>query len=198
MYVKVSIYILPDIHTLTHMYNTCAYDSLLPSLFCVFVQQREKRGKRRAEERREESNTQPHRYTMTPPSPLLFLFLLSLLLSPSSSSACKSATDCSLNGDCDPITQRCVCDSAWKGSTCSTLNLLPLSKQAVVTGAYRPREREARGARGRTRGRNDAASPYKTSWGASVLKSEEDGLYHMFVSELTGNCTCTPLYVKIP
>lgn len=85
--------------------------------------------------------------------------------------ACSTDSDCSLNGDCDTATGVCACDAAWTGSRCSTLALEPLDPERVIEGAYRP------GAR--------------TSWGANVLRSEEDGLYHMFVAEMKGNCTLT-------
>lgn len=98
-------------------------------------------------------------------SALLFQFLLLL------AAACNNSLDCSLNGICDVSTSICTCDPAWKGMKCSTLNLLPLEPSRVISGAYRPGKR--------------------TSWGANVLHSKEDGKYHMFVAEMKGECTLT-------
>ena len=82
---------------------------------------------------------------------------------------CTSTLDCSLNGDC--VSGQCHCDAAWKGVSCQQLNLVPMTPTRVVEGAYRPGSR--------------------TSWGANVLQSPEDGLFHMFVAEMKGNCTLT-------
>jgi hypothetical protein len=75
------------------------------------------------------------------------------------SGQCASALDCSLNGVC--AAGLCDCDPAWTGPQCATLNLVPMDLDRVVEGAYRPGTR--------------------TSWGANVLRSDEDGLYHMCV-----------------
>jgi len=96
--------------------------------------------------------------------------LLSLIITQASAATC-TPTQCSLNGDCNSVGD-CVCDPAWKGKTCSQLNLLPLDETKVVNGVYKPKK-------------------HRTSWGANVLQSSEDHLYHMFVAEMKSNCTLT-------
>ena len=101
---------------------------------------------------------------------MILLLLTHLLLH--TTNACKNSNlGCSLNGICDLSTNTCNCDPAWKGTTCSELNLLPLEPKRVLNGAYRPGKR--------------------TSWGANVLYSKEDNKFHMFVAEMKGDCTLT-------
>ena len=101
---------------------------------------------------------------------MLLLSFLSLLLLPTPTTPCTTSHDCSLNGHC--LSATCTCDPAWKGPTCSSLNLLPLTPAQATHGAYRPKD-------------------HRTSWGANVLYSKEDDLYHMFVAEMAGQCTLT-------
>ena len=81
---------------------------------------------------------------------------------------CVSDLDCSLNGVCGYITTGvCECDLPWTGDSCGVLRRLPAnaSRQASVYGY----------------------SPNVTSWGASILRGEEDPpMYHMFVAEIPG------------
>ena len=77
---------------------------------------------------------------------------------------CRSAFDCGLNGDC--LSGSCLCDAAWKGDTCTVLNLIPMEPDVAKRGAYREGTR--------------------TSWGASVHHSEEDNHNHMFAAEMKG------------
>ena len=102
----------------------------------------------------------------------LFISVLSIfsMLLETSMSSCTTSLDCSLNGDC--VTSTCACDPAWKGPTCSSLNLLPLAPSQAINGVYRPPH-------------------HRTSWGANVLFSTEDQLFHMFVAEMKGKCTLT-------
>ena len=58
-----------------------------------------------------------------------------------------------------------------KGPACTQLNLVPISPERAASGSYRDGNR--------------------TSWGANVLYSPVDGLYHMIVAEMKGNCTLT-------
>eukprot|EP01063_Lacrimia_lanifica_P001128 TRINITY_DN10547_c0_g1_i1.p1 TRINITY_DN10547_c0_g1~~TRINITY_DN10547_c0_g1_i1.p1 ORF type:complete len:382 (+),score=71.61 TRINITY_DN10547_c0_g1_i1:103-1248(+) len=101
---------------------------------------------------------------------LCTMALLATALSHAGDSTCSSAAECSLNGAC--VSGRCVCDAAWAGPRCSRLNLVPMDRDAAERGVYRP---------------TDGA----TSWGASVVHSKEDGLYHMFAAQMKGNCTLT-------
>ncbi|GMH50982.1 hypothetical protein TL16_g00918 [Triparma laevis f. inornata] len=98
-----------------------------------------------------------------------FLTSLLTLTTILTSSACASSKDCGLNGDC--LESICSCDPAWTGPTCTTLNLIPLSSTSADNGVYK----------------HDTS----TSWGANVLFSSEDNLYHMYVSEMKNNCTLT-------
>ncbi|GMI28004.1 hypothetical protein TeGR_g8808 [Tetraparma gracilis] len=106
-----------------------------------------------------------------PPAPAAALFCIMLLSSALShgASACSSALDCALSGDC--VSGTCACDAAWSGPSCTTLNLVPMAPTQASSGAYR--------------------HATQTSWGANVLFSEEDNQYHMFVAEMANNCTLT-------
>ena len=89
---------------------------------------------------------------------------------------CNTDEDCSLNGICQLSTATCLCDAAWGGDVCSTLNLLPVPADpaAAVAVAYPPPD--------------DFNTT--TSWGGSVVKAE-DGLYHMFAAEMLNSCGMT-------
>ena len=103
------------------------------------------------------------------PPPLLFL----LVTAPTSASStpqnkiCATSNDCGLNGDC--VSSSCVCDPAWTGSTCTKLNLVPVTPDFAEAGVYKHGS--------------------QTSWGANVLREDGDGLFHMFVAEMQNNCT---------
>lgn len=45
-----------------------------------------------------------------------------------SSFDCETDMDCSLLGDCDKDTKKCVCDPGWTGDHCEKVNLLPIGK----------------------------------------------------------------------
>jgi len=76
---------------------------------------------------------------------------------------------CGLNGLYDQSLEKCICYPAWTGPSCTTLNLVPMTPQEAESGVYK--------------------HGTQTSWGANVLYTEEDKLYHMFVSEMRNNCT---------
>lgn len=44
---------------------------------------------------------------------------------PTPGGKCTTDLDCSLNGICSNATKTCECDSAWKGTKCATLNIIP-------------------------------------------------------------------------
>lgn len=92
---------------------------------------------------------------------ILFVLLAAFL----EAQACVDDSDCSFNGKC--AAAACACDDAWTGGQCDRFNFAPLSNN---TG---------RGLR--TREQNGT---YSSSWGGSVLLGE-DGLYHMWASEMT-------------
>ena len=78
---------------------------------------------------------------------------------------CRHDEDCSLNGEC--IEGKCRCRAAWSGSRCHKLVTLPTTRDA--------------GYRRVDYGKNTS------SWGGAVLRGP-DGLYHMWVSEITNHC----------
>ncbi len=41
---------------------------------------------------------------------------------------CESEMDCSLLGDCDKDTHKCICDLGWTGDHCEKAHLLPTNK----------------------------------------------------------------------
>lgn len=99
-------------------------------------------------------------------SPYLRLSVLGLLLCTPALSTCTDDEGCNLNGVCQTTTGTCLCDPGWGGATCGLLSLLPLQVGAS--------------------GMNEI--PTSSSWGGSVVYSEEDGQYHMFFSEILDNC----------
>ena len=78
---------------------------------------------------------------------------------------CRNDEDCSLNGKC--LGGTCECRPAWSGHRCHTLVTLPANRNA--------------GYRRVDHGRNTS------SWGGAVLRGH-DGLFHMWVSEITEHC----------
>ena len=82
---------------------------------------------------------------------------------------CASDADCSYNGICKRGSggASCACSPAWRGSQCSTLNLLPARPDAGLNAS-------------------DAGGPL-SSWGGTVLAGD-DGKWHMHVAEFVGQC----------
>ena len=75
---------------------------------------------------------------------------------------CSTSADCSgYNGDCDTSTGQCACHLGWSGTTCATV--------AFSAGARR------------------AFNSSLWTWGGSMAR-DDDGLIHMFASELTNDC----------
>ena len=75
---------------------------------------------------------------------------------------CTTSADCSgYNGDCDTSTGQCACHLGWSGTTCATV--------AFSAGARR------------------AFNSSLWTWGGSMAR-DDDGLIHMFASELTNDC----------
>ena len=88
-------------------------------------------------------------------------------LPPSGGGPCTTALGCGLNGVCSAGT--CHCRSAWTGDHCQTLALEPAS----LTAGYH---------------HVNADGTKASSWGGSVLWSNEDERWHMFASELVNSC----------
>ena len=92
---------------------------------------------------------------------------------------CRSEDDCELNGRCEA--GRCRCDSGWKGDSCGQLDLLP-AKAMPDNGYNRLHEKPAG----------------YSSWGGSIIRDDESGLFHMFAAEMDKSCGinlwCGPLH----
>eukprot|EP01084_Bolivina_argentea_P221540 375188_1 len=81
------------------------------------------------------------------------------------STVCKTAFDCSFNGDC--VNNICTCYPQWMGPFCAVLNLKPTNKtygyQYTINGQR------------------------VSSWGGAVVM-DDDGNYHMYAAELSMYC----------
>ena len=111
-----------------------------------------------------------HAYKTITISTIRMLSLLLLAAPGLTAALCASASDCGLNGDC--LTDgTCACEPAWTGSSCTELNLVPMSRDEVERGAYR----------------RDTS----TSWGGVPVFSEDDNLWHLYLAEMADNCTLT-------
>ena len=73
--------------------------------------------------------------------------------------ACRTAFDCSLSGEC--VDGACQCYAGWKGADCGALDLLP----APIAGAP-----------------GWAPTGTKTTWGGTAMYGAEDGKYHMLAT----------------
>ena len=89
-----------------------------------------------------------------------------LLLAVTSSAACQSDLDCSLNGICS-TNQTCTCDAPWGGAACELLIRGPT--RVTGGGIY-------------------GYAPNVTSWGGNVIRGD-DGTWNMWVSEMIGGCS---------
>jgi|EP01048_Picozoa_sp_COSAG05_P008137 hypothetical protein len=86
-----------------------------------------------------------------------------LLLASAAAAACSTATDCSLGGVCER--GECKCDPAFRGPTCSELNLRPSSKAPLL----------------------DIGNA-TASWGGFPVYDDADNLWHLFYAEFLNNC----------
>lgn len=93
---------------------------------------------------------------------LPMLFITTALVS--SASACLDDLDCSLNGVCSG--GNCVCAVPWMGTTCALLNRTAAPNRGIF-----------------------GFSPNITStWGGNVLR-DDNGTFHLYVSEIDGGLT---------
>jgi hypothetical protein len=80
------------------------------------------------------------------------------------SANCNSSMDCQLNGEC--VNRACLCDSAWAGEYCDQLDI---DNGSVVYGY--------------------GITPNTSSWGGGPpVYDPISKQYHLFVTELAGNC----------
>eukprot|EP00035_Acanthoeca_spectabilis_P000400 m.73039 g.73039 ORF g.73039 m.73039 type:complete len:418 (+) comp10188_c0_seq1:1-1254(+) len=77
---------------------------------------------------------------------------------------CTGDGDCSLNGVCTGGV--CVCDAAWTGPNCSSLNFLPANK---------------------SQGFNHVGSSW-SSWGGSAVQDPKTGRWYLGVDEMSEHC----------
>eukprot|EP00041_Stephanoeca_diplocostata_P028645 m.825352 g.825352 ORF g.825352 m.825352 type:complete len:393 (-) comp23406_c0_seq47:2227-3405(-) len=99
-------------------------------------------------------------------SSAIALFLVFFAVPESSAFSCTSSSDCQLNGACDTTTGACVCDRAWKGSTCGDL--------AIDSGstAY-----------------GNGVTPNTSCWGGGPpVYDAATQQYHLFATEIAGHC----------
>eukprot|EP01079_Euglenida_sp_SAG-EU17-18_P003709 gene3709-690_t len=82
-------------------------------------------------------------------------------------SACTTAMECSLHGEC--VAGACKCDPGWAGRDCGVLKLAPTATNDVGSGAIYP-----------------PPGSNMSSWGGGVIRW--GGKYHLFVSEMGGHC----------
>lgn len=78
--------------------------------------------------------------------------------------ACKTDSDCSLNGVC--TSGACVCDAAWTNGNCSMLAMLP-AKQCYPDASL---------------GCGFFEGEHTTTWGGSIIKGG-DGRWYMLAAE---------------
>ena len=95
---------------------------------------------------------------------------------PLSSSSCSSAKDCELLGDC--VAGQCVCHPGFKGKSCGTVDLAPLS--ATTGGIVWPPSLMGEGEAAAAQ--ESGATNTTFSWGFTVVYSPEDKLYHAAVN----------------
>ena len=94
-----------------------------------------------------------------------------VLLSSGLIAGCQTDQNCSLNGVCENGT--CSCDKPWAGDRCQTLKIAPgkVGVNDIPLCAYH------------------GDGPNSTSWGASILRAPEDGLYYAWVASMVGGCS---------
>ena len=96
-------------------------------------------------------------------------FVILVLLTMINGGVC-CLNDCQLNGECvrsKSNTYACTCDVGWAGSDCGLLDLNPTPTIAYGYGT----------------------TPNTSSWGGGPPAYDNvTGLYHLFVSELAGDC----------
>lgn len=95
--------------------------------------------------------------------------------------SCTTSADCAYNGECvkstddDDADHRtdpesvgvCRCFAGWMGTTCEVFDLMPVNPQ---------------------RGGLKLPNHDSSTWGGSVVFNEDDGMYHMFASEILYDC----------
>ena len=74
--------------------------------------------------------------------------------------ACSTAADCAWLGDC--VSNACVCRHGWQGSTCAEVAFSPSSARRAFPSSL-------------------------WTWGGSTAR-DDDGVVHMFASEITNGC----------
>ena len=117
--------------------------------------------------------------------------------------SCSSDMSCSLNGVCAHPTGQCVCDTAWTGDRCQTLRVLPADRASglrlrgntdrsddATAGSSSSSAVPAAPSSSSSSSTGGAGVPPRniSTWGGAVQYSEEDGLWHMWASQMRGFC----------
>ena len=85
---------------------------------------------------------------------------------------CGGASDdsgCSYNGVAQPDGS-CLCAPQWKGKQCATFNFIPTARDAGYQPTTLPNGLKTNGVK------------EVSTWGGPVVRSQKDGLYHMYAS----------------
>ena len=89
-----------------------------------------------------------------------------LAVSTNSFASAEHSFNCSYNGQLVGDAS-CECAPEWKGQFCHQLNLGPARNGS---------------------GLDQLHAPLSRAWGGSVIYSKDDGLYHMYASEISKHC----------
>jgi hypothetical protein len=102
---------------------------------------------------------------------IIWISTARLAASPFYSLDCMDDQSCSFNGICvrrPSYGSYCQCDPGWTGVYCESLDLAPVHNGSGLQDLL--------------------TSENRSTWGGSVLFHPQDGLYHMWLSEITHRC----------
>ena len=89
---------------------------------------------------------------------------------------CETDADCSYLGKCDANSSTCDCNQGWYGTDCHLINITSTIDYA-------------------TDGYHDPNG--LSTWDGSPIRDPSTGLYHLYISVLTDNCTAS-MYLYHP
>ena len=87
---------------------------------------------------------------------------------------CTDNSDCSYLGYCDLTTSKCICNQGWYGNNCDIINLKSTINYNID-------------------GYHDLNG--LATWDGSPILDSNTGLYHLYISILTENCTPGNRYI---
>eukprot|EP01043_Picozoa_sp_COSAG02_P098708 COSAG02_NODE_34844_length_477_cov_1.214286_1_plen_123_part_10 len=94
------------------------------------------------------------------------LWVLLALAAIGSGASAENSFNCSYNGKL--VGTACECAPEWKGKFCHQLNLAPARNGSGLDQLH--------------------AEPFTSTWGGSVIFNKDDGLWHMYASEISKHC----------